>query len=887
MQRLLGRWCAAAAGRAWWPALLACSVVLPEARATVFDFSAQYPYATASYNGGMVTLSVYDEAAGAQRTTNIASGATYDLTTSGGVAAWSTSSGVSCFTYDASLGRWVGESGAWGPTQDLRTDRGVITWSTSAGAVHYHIYDRARRLWMAGSAATAATYNLRAVDGVVAWSASSGAYARVYDPTLGGWRARDLAPLTVSDLANADGVVAVSSSAGVSCQVYDPTRAGWVSTTVNSGATFDLRCQQGVVAWSRDPLVYFNVYDPGRGLWMNGSASTGYAADLAISNAVVSWTSSSGSYQRGYDPGPGTWGGGPAVRLPYFALSTNRANAPLTVQCLDMSLGGLAWAWDFGDGGTSTARSPTHVFTRWGAFPVVQTVTGSSGSGTTARLVVTDVTPPAGTVVINGGDSLTTNRVVTLTLAASDNSGVVNWMRLSHDGATWSALEPYAGTRTWTLSTGDGTKTVHVQFADAATNLSATATDTITLDTSPLPVATVVSTNVAEGAGQVTVRVVLSAALARVVTVDYATSNGTAIAGLDYAAASGRLTFPAGSTAQTFIVGVLPDTEVEIHETFQVVLSNHTNALVGAPGTVTILNDDQPSVSFAGTQFTAAEGATNAVVTVRLSGASGQPVTVAWLATNGTATAGLDFVATNGVLTVPPGETNAFARVRILNDALDEWPETVQLLLTAATNASLAAPTNAVLTILDDDAPRVSLGAPLYPVLESDGFVQVQVRLSKPVADPVEFDYLVLGGSASPSDYLAASGHRVFSPGTTGLVLIVNITDDVLTEPDETVHVALSNFLRAEPGPYVEADVVIWDDDRGPRLLEPRRDIGGAFLATARGRAGQRFTLEVSSDLAAWFPLVTLTNATGTLPVSDPGAVGRPARFYRTSVAAP
>jgi PKD repeat protein len=575
------------------------------------------------------------------------------------------------------------------------------------------------------------------------------------------------------------------------------------------------------------------------------------------------------------------------VRLPYFALSANNANAPVTVQCLDMSLGGLAWHWSFGDGATSTARSPTHVFTNFGAFPVVQTVSGTSGSATATRMVVTDITPPAGTVTINGGATLATNTVVILALAATDNSGLVSRMRLSNDGTTWSALEPYATNRAWTLSAGDGAKTVHVQFADAATNLSASATDTITLDTSPLPVASVVSTNVPESASQVTVRVTLSAATARVVTVDYATSNGTATAGADFTAASGRLTFPAGSTAQTFNVALQPDAQVEINETFAVHLFNATNALAGPAGTVTIVNDDQPSVSFASTNFNVGEGGTNGVVTVRLNGASGQPVTVAWLATNGTAAFGQDFSATNGVVTVPPGETNASFLIRVINDTLDEFSETVVLRLTAATNALLAAPTNAVLTILDDDAPRVSFSAPAYPVLESDGFVQVAVWLSKPVADPVEFDYLVLGGSASPSDYIAASGHRVFSPGTTGLVLIVNITDDALTEPDETVHLALSNFLRAEPGAHVEADAVIWDDDRGPRLVNPRRDAGGAFLATARGRAGQRFVLEMSPDLGGWFPLATLTNSTGTLEVSDPAAAGRSRRFYRTSLAVP
>jgi hypothetical protein len=95
-----------------------------------------------------------------------------------------------------------------------------------------------------------------------------------------------------------------------------------------------------------------------------------------------------------------------------------------------------------------------------------------------------DTTPPSGTVTIAGGAALTKTATVSLTLAATDNSGTVSQMRFSNDNATYSAWEAYATSRAgWPLTTGDGTKTVWAQFKDAAGNLSATANDTITLDT--------------------------------------------------------------------------------------------------------------------------------------------------------------------------------------------------------------------------------------------------------------------------------------------------------------------------------------------------------------------------------------------------------------------
>jgi len=93
-----------------------------------------------------------------------------------------------------------------------------------------------------------------------------------------------------------------------------------------------------------------------------------------------------------------------------------------------------------------------------------------------------DVTPPTGTITINGGAAVTSSPVVTLTLAAFDASGVSS-MQFSNDGSNFSALEPYATTKTWTLTAGDGAKTVSVRYQDGASNVSGSFTDTITLDT--------------------------------------------------------------------------------------------------------------------------------------------------------------------------------------------------------------------------------------------------------------------------------------------------------------------------------------------------------------------------------------------------------------------
>ncbi|MBP2296408.1 cellulase family glycosylhydrolase [Azospirillum rugosum] len=81
----------------------------------------------------------------------------------------------------------------------------------------------------------------------------------------------------------------------------------------------------------------------------------------------------------------------------------------------------------------------------------------------------------------------------------------------------------------------------------------------------------------------------LSQAYSQTVTVDYATADGTAKAGSDYTATSGKLTFAAGETSKTVTVKVLSDSVTEGSETFNLKLSNATQATIAdATGVGTI-----------------------------------------------------------------------------------------------------------------------------------------------------------------------------------------------------------------------------------------------------------------------------------------------------------
>ncbi len=93
-----------------------------------------------------------------------------------------------------------------------------------------------------------------------------------------------------------------------------------------------------------------------------------------------------------------------------------------------------------------------------------------------------DTVRSTGKVVINGGRAYTTSRDATLQLGASDPapaSGVAS-MRLRNAGGAWTAWQTYAESKGWKLTRGAGKKTVYAQYRDAAGNLSASTSDSIT-----------------------------------------------------------------------------------------------------------------------------------------------------------------------------------------------------------------------------------------------------------------------------------------------------------------------------------------------------------------------------------------------------------------------
>ena len=325
------------------------------------------------------------------------------------------------------------------------------------------------------------------------------------------------------------------------------------------------------------------------------------------------------------------------------------------------------------------------------------------------------------------------------------------------------------------------------------------------------------------GTKAATFTVTLAPASTQSVTVAYATANGTATAGSDYVAASGTLTFAAGVTTQTIAVSIIGDTTIEPDETVQVNLSSATNAVIGDPQAVaTVTNDDLPSLAINDVSVTEGNSGTRtATFTVTLAPASTQPVTVAYATANGTATAGSDYVATSGTLTLAAGITTQTIAVTVTGDTTVEPDESFVVNLSGPANAVIG-DAQGQATVTNDDAVGSSLSINDVNVAEGNSGTRTAtftVTLAPASTQPVTVAYATANGTAAAgSDYVATSGTLTFAPGVTTQVIMVTIASDTTVEADETVLVNLTGASNAVIGD-AQGVATLTNDDAVPSSL--------------------------------------------------------------------
>src|SRR5208337_2070803 len=197
-----------------------------------------------------------------------------------------------------------------------------------------------------------------------------------------------------------------------------------------------------------------------------------------------------------------------------------------------------------------------------------------------------------------------------------------------------------------------------------------------------------------------------------IVSVNYATSNGTAVAGKDYTAASGILTFQPLETDKTFSITILPNPSQAVSSvTVNLALSQPTGgSTLGSQSTaiLTINNNLPPILQFSSSAYTTYTGSNSSIVTVTRGGGSrGTKVQVNYATVSGgTAVAGVDYTPVSGTLTFLANQTMATFTVPILQGGVATVSKTVGLVLSGPTGGGQLGPMSAAtLTIMAGSSP--------------------------------------------------------------------------------------------------------------------------------------------------------------------------------------
>jgi chitinase len=316
-----------------------------------------------------------------------------------------------------------------------------------------------------------------------------------------------------------------------------------------------------------------------------------------------------------------------------------------------------------------------------------------------------------------------------------------------------------------------------------------------------------------EKAGSASIPVLLGGpsgrASASTVTVNYATSNAGAIAGTDYTATSGTLTFAPGETVKNVVVDITDDTDTtpEPIERFALTLSSPTNATIAdGTGIIVIGANDAAPVAQPGISAPAdvivgeADGYVDLVVSLSAPGLS--VVSVNYATANSSATSGLscnlDYVAVSGTLNFAVGETTKVVRVDLLDCAVVKGFRSFTFGLTTPLNATIARATGRVGIVNNNTVVSTpSLFVRDAVVDEKAGSVSIPVLLGGPSGQAsnstVTVNYATSNaGAIAGTDYTATSGTLTFAPGETVKNVVVDITDDTDTTPEPIERFALT-----------------------------------------------------------------------------------------------
>ncbi len=377
-------------------------------------------------------------------------------------------------------------------------------------------------------------------------------------------------------------------------------------------------------------------------------------------------------------------------------------------------------------------------------------------------------------------------------------------------------------------------------------------TEIVIADDDPRPVLLVEEGVVREGDANVAAPLRLSSRSGFEITVQLSITGGTATAGADYVWPGSLLVFPAGSLEPVWSFRLVDDFIHEETEELEFKIGIVRNVAVsGTVAKMTILDDD-PEDAWTVRSMTVSESSGSVRLEVLRSRLGQESSSVGYRTVPGTALAPGDFTMQSGIVEFSAETKSAFIEIPIVDDVLDEEEETFTVELVDPSHGE-ATGGPALVTILDDDPEPVIYGD-WTEVGEGEAAARLVLKLSEPSGRPIQGFVIPAGGSALPGeDYAPDPFFFEVAPAQETVEVEIAIYDDLLAENTETALLAFINLQNVAPADsplgfsildneeLAEAGMLEWADSR---------DHG--FRIRWRGRQGDRYEMETSTDLDNW-----------------------------------
>ncbi|OFZ52326.1 MAG: hypothetical protein A2381_13770 [Bdellovibrionales bacterium RIFOXYB1_FULL_37_110] len=324
----------------------------------------------------------------------------------------------------------------------------------------------------------------------------------------------------------------------------------------------------------------------------------------------------------------------------------------------------------------------------------------------------------------------------------------------------------------------------------------------------------------------------------------------------DISPSAGTVLITSGSTNTSVVFTAINDTLDEHDEIGYIEITGTSTGVIStidATATVTILdNDPVTRVSFQSVAASVNESSLVGTFTFVLDNVVGKIVSVPYtVAATSTAVNPADHDLVSGTATVSEGNTSVSVTFSIVNDAIDEYNETIIVQMGSPVNATIGPIVNHTLTIIDNDpSPYVDFATTSLTVMENVGVVSIDITLSstseKTMTLPYEF------GPGTTTTYgldhdLPDNGSISIPAGVSTHTATFTIIDDTSYENTEVAEITMLAPINLELGTVITASVYIVDNDLPPTV---QFTMATSTIQEDTGTARIQFSLSPASGKA-------------------------------------